>query len=165
MRKGEWEEWLASLPRESQTGAQRMLDKLIAAGAAGDLHGVVMSDLEGGAPEFARFILLRRIWIDLIREWGQNDSLVRLRTVERLVDQGAELDDISRLAQAIAYETAFGILYLLDLGQDSEMGDTSGWRLVETDSNGNATGRSINGLHESLLGVDPTEAEGMDFLD
>ncbi|NRQ32983.1 hypothetical protein HII36_14200 [Nonomuraea sp. NN258] len=165
MNESEWEEWCAALPREEREVAHAMLIKVADLGSTEDLRGVIWSELDQGAPELARFLLLRRIWLTLIRSWSENDNLRGLRAIERLVDQGVDLNDLKSLAQEISYETVFGLLYLLDLGHDDTMSGMPGWRLLEVDSDRNSVGRSMGGLHESLLGADPTGNEGMDFLD
>jgi hypothetical protein len=165
MKESEWEDWCVTLAEEKQNAARAMLAKLDSFGEVGEIREIIRGELDQDVPELARFILLRRIWLDLIRSWSDSDGDLRSPSVERLVDQGAILSDVSNLAQTIAYETAFGLLSLLDIGQDAVMGDTPRWRIVEIDDGGRPTGRALSGLHESLLGADPTGNEGGDFLD
>jgi hypothetical protein len=61
----------------------------------------------------------------------------------------------------VAYSTAFGVLNRIDEGRDQYAGDGNpGWKLLETDSEDNLTGRDVGGLHERLLefGEEPEDA-------
>ena len=62
----------------------------------------------------------------------------------------------------IAYESVFGVLNAIDDEYDPEVDDDPlpGWRLMELDPQGDLTGRDVGGLHESILGMDPTGREG-----
>ena len=71
---------------------------------------------------------------------------------------------------AAAYETAFGMLYLLT-GEGTEPGNyeaTTGWAVVKVtfvDDDPVVAGTDdLSMLFEELLGADPTGQEGADFL-
>ena len=72
----------------------------------------------------------------------------------KLQEAHVSAKDLGAIARLVAYSTAFGVLNLLDAGSDKgAVGATPGWSLRETDTDGNLTGRDIQGLHESLLSI------------
>lgn len=163
MNERDWEEWILLLSKERRDLAIAMHSKAIELGMA-EPEEVVRVDLERDAPEMARQTFLRRIWTDYIRSWS-HENISSYRVADDIITQGVNTDDIIKLAQMVAYETAFGILWLLDSGCEPKEGGVRGWRLVEIDDQDHPTGRVIDALHESILGADPTNNEGMDFLD
>jgi hypothetical protein len=61
-------------------------------------------------------------------------------------------------------EAVLDAVVAIDAGYDPEApDDCPGWELVETDPDGNPTGRAVGGLHESFLSVDPSGREGGDL--
>jgi hypothetical protein len=61
-------------------------------------------------------------------------------------------------------ETAFAEVTVMDEGYDPDAPDDApNWFVGETDSEGNPTGRVVDGLHESLYEADPTGREAADF--
>ena len=59
---------------------------------------------------------------------------------------------------------AGSVVYVVDAGADDEGDDRMpGWVLMETDPDGTQTGRSVVGLHESLMEVDPLGIEAEDI--
>jgi hypothetical protein len=75
-----------------------------------------------------------------------------------LSQQGVDREDLVRVARAVAYNPVFSMLYYL--GDVGACGDAVGrllrWRLVDTDEDGPITGRTVDGLFESLLSMDPS---------
>ena len=56
---------------------------------------------------------------------------------------------------AVAYNTAVGIVGSVDRGRTFESGDGApGWKLMETNVEGDVTGRDLVGLYENLLEED-----------
>lgn len=52
----------------------------------------------------------------------------------------------------VAYATSWDVLHQIDSGRENETdGDAPGWRLMETDANGQLTNRELGGLHEDML--------------
>ncbi|MGW6577200.1 hypothetical protein ACWGAN_34195 [Streptomyces sp. NPDC054945] len=84
---------------------------------------------------------------------------------QRLLASGADRSDIAEVALTIAFESVASVLNVLDEGYASDPDDGSlpGWCLQETTSDGSPTGRSIGGLHESLLETDPSGKEAEDL--
>jgi hypothetical protein len=83
-------------------------------------------------------------WIDNIIKWSEknpNAPFADLAPIlKRLQSLGASKDDLSMIARFAAYETSFGLLYMLD--------DPG----VDDDNN--------KMMHESLLSADPSGKEG-----
>jgi hypothetical protein len=74
-----------------------------------------------------------------------NDLLARLRD-----GQCADYD-IAAFAQRVAALTALDIVFVIDEGHDPEApADMPTWSLEETGRDGELTGRSVGGLHESI---------------
>jgi hypothetical protein len=77
--------------------------------------------------------------------------LDRLPTAKRLLDAGADRNDLVRVARAAAYEAVFTAVWAIDEGHDPDApDDCPGWRLMETEPDCHPTGRVVGGLHESF---------------
>ena len=76
---------------------------------------------------------------------------------ERLTTMGTEAIDLHRIAKAAAYYAVMGVIGTIDDGDWDDSYKGPGWTLMETDSEGEITGRSINGLHESLTHIFPKD--------
>ncbi|MFI7615880.1 hypothetical protein ACIBP6_32145 [Nonomuraea terrae] len=122
---------------------------------ADDPDGRALSEATEGIPQLARYLALRSVWPELIDT--RPESLEAIPAANRLLSNGANRDDLVRLARVSAYEAVFGLLYRLTAqGRDVEAPDDSpGWRLMETTATGELTGRALQSLHEDLLGMDP----------
>lgn len=168
-----FEEWLATLARSERQKALELLDRFNALGA-GDAELRVRSEIAEDIAQFARYLVLRSLWPDHIEPWARNagtwvGNVVKAagsqpddgfaeagRALGRVLAAGVSMTDLGAIARMIAYETAFGVLNHIDEGHDPAAGDDApGWRLVETDADGAATGRPIIGLHEDILSMAP----------
>jgi hypothetical protein len=131
---------------------------------ADDPAGWAASEIEEGIPQQARFLFLRRIWPDAIDGWRRGEEIRRIPAGARLLDSGASQDDLATMLRAAAYEAAFTVVDRIDGGYDPDApSDAPGWALMEVGPDDNLTGRVIGGLHESLLGVDPSGRDGADL--
>ena len=82
----------------------------------------------------------------------------------RLLDAGADRDDLVLLARAVAYEAVFAAVDELDCGGDVDAGGVDvGWAVMESGEDGPPTARRLSGLHEDLLMVDPSGRDGADL--
>lgn len=168
-----FEDWLATLTRSERQEALELLDRFNALGAE-DAEPWVRSEIAEDIPQLARYLVLRSLWPDHIDAWARNAGTwighaVKAadsqpdggfaeagRAVGRALAAGVSMTDLGAIARMIAYETAFGVLDHIDEGHDPTAGDDApGWRLVETDADGAATGRLIIGLHEDILAMAP----------
>jgi hypothetical protein len=155
-----WDEWLRSLDRGDRAAALVLRDRLAALGAK-DAESWARSEVSEGIPQQARFLILRRLWRDAADAWAAPDALDRLPAARRLLDAGADRNDLVSVARAAAYEAVLDAVVAIDQGYDPEAPeDCPGWELVETDPDGNPTGRGVGGLHESFLSVDPSGQDG-----
>lgn len=119
--------------------------------------------------QLARFCFLRRVWQDAIEPWRDRDTFYPIPglsdRVDGLIASGCDPEALSSLAATIAYHVSFAILMAIDDGTDpDEALPLPGWRLVETDQNGQYTGRTLNLLHESLIETDPSGQQARDVL-
>ena len=166
-----YEEWLASLSETERKKALSLTEQFLANGcAAPELW--VRSEISEDFSQFATFLILSRIWLCEIDQWSESPEVwieefsrtigqTRLpvfddaaTALKRLKEAHISNKDLGAVARLIAYNTAFGVINLLDEGSDGDaVGETPGWSLREKDAQGNLTGRDIGGLHESLLSI------------
>jgi hypothetical protein len=81
-----------------------------------------------------------------------------------MLDAGITAREIARLAKLIGYETAFGIMYLLEDSHASYEGfppepEQLWWRLFLIDPESEEPGEALRAFHESLLSMDPSGRE------
>jgi hypothetical protein len=111
----------------------------------------------------ARFLILRWLWRDAVDGWRQRSAIETVPAAKRLLNNGANLDDLSRAMRAAAYEAAFAVLDIIDEGYDPEVGEGFPmWSLRECRDD-HLTGRPVDGLHEDFLIMDPSGADGADL--
>jgi hypothetical protein len=169
--------WLESLDPATRSRAEKLI-KLMGELGAPEPEEWVYSEITEDIPQLARFLVLRHLWRDLIDSLREDTSWIQAMVedaendpagpfadagmaLKRLMAAGADLKDIGTVARFVAYEAVFGTLTTIDEGYDPELDeDGPGWALVELDAEGNPTGRSVGGLHESLLSLDPSGREG-----
>jgi hypothetical protein len=172
-----FDEWLAALPNPDREKAEELRRKLHALGAA-DPESWVRSEISEDLAQFARYLVLRGVWPDQIDIWARapEEWIGRLtrtsdkpdryfseagQALSKALAAGVSVGDLGAIARVIAYETAFGVLNRVDEGYDPTGGDDApGWALMETDADGIPTGRSVGGLHEDLLSMDPMGRRG-----
>jgi hypothetical protein len=157
-----WDDWLRSLEEGDRAAALVLRDRMAALGAE-DPESWARSEVSEGIPHQARFLILRRLWRDVDR-WAAPDALDRLPAARRLLDAGVDRTDLVGVVRAAAFEAVLDVVVAIDEGHDPEAPeDCPGWQLVETDADGNPTGREVGGLHEDFLTVDPSGQEGGDL--
>jgi hypothetical protein len=155
-----WEEWLRSLEKSDRAAALVLRDRLAALGAQ-DAESWARSEVSEGIAQQARFLILRRLWRDAVLTWAAPDAVDRLAAARRLLDAGVDRTDVVRVVRAAAVQAMLDAVVAIDEGHDPEApDDCPGWALVETDPDGNLTGREVGGLHESVLEVDPSGQQG-----
>jgi hypothetical protein len=111
-----------------------------------------------------RSVLLRGLWRNAIDCWGAPGALDQLPAAQRLLNAGANGDDLVRLVRAVAYEAVFATLDVLDEGGPGHAPEAvDGWMVMETAEDGSPTGQALAGLHEDLLTTNPGGRDGADL--
>jgi hypothetical protein len=124
-------------------------------------HRRVYLDLDA---EQARSQLLGPLWRDAIDHWRDIDAIRTLPAARRLLDAGADPEDVSRALRAAALDAVFAALTRVDAGRETRApGNSPGWRLVRTGPDGEPTGAFVPGLHEELLTLDPSGLAGAEL--
>jgi len=139
--------------------------------------------------EQARSALLGPLWSAAVDVWRDIDAIRRIPAARRLLDAGADPDDVSRALRAAALDAVFATLSRIDAGDaagdgpagEGPAGDDpagegvlpaadgvpvdagSGWRLVRTGPDGRPTGTVLADLHAALLGHDPSGLAGVEL--
>jgi hypothetical protein len=170
-------DWIAKLRPGEQAKARTLVELLIAAGIH-DAEEWVRSELTENIAQTASAMFLRSIWPNHIDPYTRDLGWIEREIAEserhprgpfadagaalgRLLSAGADPEDIGRVARLVAYETSYALLLHVGSGADEDVESGPGWRLMEVDQEQDAlTGRPILGLHESLLGMDPSGREG-----
>ncbi|MET8835100.1 hypothetical protein ABZV78_14455 [Micromonospora sp. NPDC004540] len=151
--------WLQQLPADAREHARRLLGAFNHL-ECDDPEGWTRSEIEEDIPQLARYRFLRPLWPQMIDSW--HDGMANIPAARRAVEAGASQGDLTQLARAVAYETVFAMLY--HLGADEEASDQlPSWALAEITPTGEATGRHLDGLHEDLLTLDPSDRDGQDL--
>lgn len=171
-----WDGLRASLTPTQRNRYDDLLARFTALGAP-EPDQWALSEVTEGIPQLARFCLLRSMWTELIdydspEPWISHEIAASERdprapfadagfALKRLLDLGADPMDIVRVARSVAYVAVFGTLHKIDEGFSPDAEDVCpGWVLMETDAQGNLTGRRLGGLHEDILSLDPSGREG-----
>jgi hypothetical protein len=114
--------------------------------------------------ERARSLLLGPLWRDGVDVWRDIDTIRRLPAARRLLDAGADPQDLSVALRAAALDAAFAALARVDSGRDAAAtADDPGWQLVRTRPDGTPTAEPVSGLHAELLAQDPEGNAGVDL--
>lgn len=114
--------------------------------------------------ERARSVLLDAVWRDGVDAWRDIDAINKLPAARRLLDAGADPQDLSVALRAAALDAAFAVLARLDAGRDpAARADDPGWRLVRARPDGALTAEPVTGLHSELLAQDPSGNGGVDL--
>lgn len=110
----------------------------------------------------ARYLLLRRTWVNALTPWRDPGMLRRNEALAQLLDQGADqelLAEALRRSCLIPSRSSSWSWMRVAIRAPG----APGWTLVETGSGGNPTGRRVEGLHESLMETDPNGIDADDF--
>ncbi|MFI9100064.1 hypothetical protein ACIGXA_06040 [Streptomyces fildesensis] len=158
-----WQSWLSGLAPSRRSAAQSLRTQFEALGAA-DAPDWARSAIDENQPQLARFVLLRSLWRGAIDGWADPGALEQVAAAQRLLDAGADRDDLVLLARAVAYEAVFAAVDELDSGTDVNVsGVDVGWVVMESGEDGTPTGRPLAALHEDLPTMDPSGHDGADL--
>lgn len=156
---------------ESEEGLAKLFRDL----GARDPEGWARSQVTEGIPQLLRFLFLKHAWDSVISE-GSNKWIEQAIESSRHHPQapyaglglalatcrskGVSDEDLTEIARCLQAEMLFSIAYLLN-GPPYEPGplEDVAWGLFQTDVDGNAVGRQISGLHESVLELEPSGRE------
>jgi hypothetical protein len=169
------------IPQDKQQEYERLVELLRGAGAP-DPEAWASSEIQNNSAQLARYCFLRSLWPRIIDSWrDEPDWMVHYVTtaenrprsafadaglaLKRLQALGASDLDIGRIARAVAYAVVFDLLYHLGYGSDPSLAEQfpeqyPGWALMELGADGELTGRDLDGMHESLLTMDPSGRDG-----
>jgi len=129
----------------------------------------VRSEVSEGIPQLATYLLLHDVWAHIDDAVNEADMWIgdvlhptalpnlplftdAAKSIRRMQESGVVLAEIAAVARLAAYNTEWGLVQSLDRERAFESSDEApGWRLMETNAEGEITGRDLRGLHESLL--------------
>ena len=133
------------------------------------------SQVDEGINQLHRFVFLRQAWERVVSEQDDRWMDAHISEAKNNPDQpfsgighalasmlaaGVPRQDVTDLVRGMQADLLFQICYLLeDPSIDEDEIEELGWSLVETDEDLQPTGKTIGGLHESVLGMDPTGRE------
>jgi len=161
------------LKRTPKMNANELADVFRRLGAH-DPDDWAASETNEGIPQLARFLFLKGAWERIASDedtsWIDNViSNVRpdstdpysgaAHSIRRMLDAGVAKSDIAELVRSTQAEFLFDLCYMMDdPGAVGGNDDLVNWSFVELDAHENP-GRTISGLHESVLETDPTGRE------
>jgi hypothetical protein len=133
------------------------------------------SQLEEGVPQLQRFLFLTQAWSRVVREsdtdWMQHYIQSAQENpdgpyagvghaLRRCLDRGASAQDLNDIVRGMQAVFLFHLCYLLDnpMFTEEELSGF-GWGLFQVDRDDRPVPPRIGGLHESVLGTDPTGRE------
>ncbi len=155
-----YEEWFNDLSDEKREKTLALVEKFRAHGCDNP-ESWARSEIGENIAQYARFLFLRKIWTEYLSKLHTSKvirgALDRMKAAGISSEDITKLDeDISKLVRNVAHSTAFYVINRIDEGKDRDAdAHAPGWKLIETDSMGNLTGREVGGLHESLDSLKP----------
>ncbi|MET7395497.1 hypothetical protein ABZS66_18610 [Dactylosporangium sp. NPDC005572] len=112
-----WDEWLDALPADQRDRAMALAELFEQRGAH-EPQDWARSELSENLAQMARFLILRRLWRDVIGPWMEPDSLQQMEPARRLLANGANPHDVLLVARAGAYDAMVAMVGMLDAGID-----------------------------------------------
>ena len=140
---------------------------------AANPEGWAESQVAEGTPQLARFLFLKGCWDNIVKDGdiGWIDRQIQstpddskapfsgvAHALRRLLESGAKPEDITELVRGMQAEFLFSICHQLDDPDSVEGNQYVNWGLCQLDENDRLID-FIDGLHESVLGTDPTGRE------
>jgi hypothetical protein len=164
-----------------RTMNKKRLAEIFRMAGARDPEGWAESEASEDIPQLARYLFLRAAWRGVVPDGDTSwiDSHVRPNgppdapgagietALARLLERGVDRDDLTEVVRVMQWNVLAHICELLDdpylAVEDLQMvpelaDDKFGWGLFELDGDG-TLGRSIDGLHESVLETEPSGRE------
>jgi hypothetical protein len=159
------------MARETGTRTERELAALFARLGASEPEAWARSQARDGVPQLERYLFLREAWRRVIKDGDASWVEAQMQTplnepggaigpaLRRLLDAGADRDDLTTIVRVMQWRLLFDFCYLLsDPGLPEDEVRNVAWGLFQIDEQGRP-GRSIDGLHESVLETDPEGRE------
>ena len=163
---GQWSFTLAD-----SSGSIRELARRFATLGVEDPESWARSQINDGT-QLARCLFLKMAWelvVDerdsswiqqLIENAGPGEAFSGAGiALGRLHELGARDEDLIELVRSTQAELIFQMCYLLEGDVPEEFRDV-GWRLFQVDPKTGRPGEELGGMHESVLGMDPSGREG-----
>ena len=144
---------------------------------AEDPENWAASQVDEGINQYGRFVFLRQAWTNVVPDgdtaWIETMIADADRepgapgtgagpALRRLLGAGASPQDLTDLVRVMQWQTLAGLIYQLDdpgtVQYPTDNLPTVNWILFEVDEDDDPL-QPIDGLHESLLGTDPTGRE------
>jgi hypothetical protein len=162
---------MSGMPWEHDRRIRELSEVFRDLGAA-DYEERARSEVEENTPRLATFLALRKMWrhampwtddpsgwIEVVVEEADDPNAPfpdAGQALRRMLAAGADPGDVLTVARMVALETLFSAVRTVDDGRDHNApDDTPGWLLMETDPEGEPTGRVVSGLHEEVLFLEP----------
>jgi len=129
-------------------------------------------ELESGGG-LATATLLALCWHRLINSYDRPGALSRMPVAHRLANAGASLQDPAAVCATHRLRNPVRFVLSASEGPNHALRETlgivdggyPGWLLVEVDSNGEPTGRSIDDVYVGLRTSDPSGRQGHDIFE
>jgi hypothetical protein len=138
---------------------------------AQDPEGWAHSQIREGIPQLARYMFLRLAWQDVVgpedQSWISENRPKDPNgpggefgpAIDRLLAAGARIEDLTTVVRIMQWGLLFRFCMLLDDPADLEDEvEDLWWGLFLVDNDGNPL-EPVDGLHESVLEVEPTGLE------
>jgi hypothetical protein len=148
------------------------LTEVFRAYGADDPGSWAQSQIEEGIPQLALFSFVKSLWAGVVAEDDTSwiDEEIRWSTerpdspcapagiaITEMLARGVSRDTIIDLVRVAQYEVLHHACVIID-GARIEDVPTHNWLLFQTDDDENPT-EGLSGVHEILLGLDPTGRE------
>jgi hypothetical protein len=166
---------------QMRTMTKQRLTAILRMAGAPDPEGWAESEASEDIPQLARYLFLRAAWRGVVADGDTSWIESHVRTngppdapgagiktaLARLLERGVNRDDLTEVVRVMQWSVLAHICELLDdpyiavedLQMVPELGDYKfGWGLFELDED-ETIGRSIDGLHESVLETEPSGRE------
>jgi hypothetical protein len=159
---------------EEMMYTKKELTRLFSKLGAREPESWAASQISEGINQLGRYLFLRQAWREVVDDndhswiqaqitWSASNQGEPCSGIgpalQRLVDRGADPQDITDVVRVKQYEVLFQICYLLgDPSLPEQELEDFCWGLFQVDQNGKI-GEPIDGLHESVLETDPTVRE------
>ncbi len=157
--------------KSSQNDLAKLTEVFRAAGAP-DPEDWARSQLEEGIPQLALFSLAKSMWAGVVdendlgyveaevnrsRAYPKDPCSQAGKALEEMLSKGISRSSIIDLIRVVQYETLYHVTAVLDGARTLDVPVTE-WLVFQVDEKERPVAR-LHGIHEILLGLDPTGRE------